>query len=240
MESEPGGGGRRGESPPPSGACHRGAVAVQTAAALSDETPAVRASDVERDQTVGVLRRHAISGRLTLEEFAHRIDLAFDARTRPELEALTRDLPSEPSDAQPRRRRRPKRFTGVAFGSVERKGRWRLPRLAALMVLFGDADIDLRKAEIGGPIVTITALILFGNADFYAPMGVDVDLGGLTVFGHRREHGDEAEPAPDAPLVRVRVFSLFGTSDVWRVAPETRGTYRELIKSVRARERLGA
>ena len=177
---------------------------------------------------------------MTLEEFAHRLDLAFDARTRPELEALTRDLPTEPSDAQPRRKRRPKRFTGAAFASVERKGRWRLPRFASLVVLFGDADIDLRTAEIGGPVVTITAFVLFGNADFYAPTGVDVDLGGLTVFGHRREHGDEVEPAPDAPLVRVRVFSLFGTSDVWRIAPETTGSYRELIKSVRKRERLDA
>jgi Domain of unknown function (DUF1707) len=204
---------------------------------LSDETPALRASDLERDETVGVLRRHAISGRLTLEEFAHRIDLAFDARTRPELEALTRDLPAE---AQPRSKRRPKRFTGVVFGSVERKGRWRLPRFASLLVVFGDADIDLRKAEIGGPVVTITAFILFGNADFYIPTGVDVDLGGLAFFGHRGEHGEDDEPAPDAPLVRVRVFSLFGTSDVWRLPPDTRGTYRELIKSVRKRERLDA
>jgi Domain of unknown function (DUF1707) len=201
---------------------------------VSDQTPALRASDAERDQTVGLLRRHAVSGRLTLEEFAHRIDQAFAARTRAELEALTRDLPA---DVQPRRRRRPKWLTGVVFGSTERKGRWRLPRFALLGVLFGDADIDLRKAEIGGPVVTITALIVFGNADFYVPAGVDVDLGGFTVFGHRGEHGEEVDPAPDAPLVRIRVFSLFGTSDVWHVPPDTRGTYRELIKSVRKRER---
>ena len=202
---------------------------------MSDETPAVRASDVEREHTVGVLHRHTISGRLTLEEFAHRLDLAFQARTRPELEALTRDLPAEPTALEPRTRRRPKRFTGAVFASIERKGRWRLPRRAGLLVVFGDADIDLRTAEIGGPVVTITAFLLFGNADFYVPTGVDVDLGGLTVFGHRREHGDD-EPAPDAPLVRIRVFSLFGTSDVWRVAPDTRGSYRELIKAARELE----
>ena len=220
-------------------ACDGGLIAVQTAADLSDETPAVRASDAEREQTVGVLRRHTINGRLTLEEFAHRLDLAFDARTRPELEALTSDLPGDSSELEPRKRRRPKRFTGVAFGSVERKGRWRMPRRAALAVVFGDADIDLRRAEIGGPVVTITALVLFGNADFYAPTGVDVDLGGMTVFGHRREHGDD-EPTPDAPLVRIRVYSMFGTSDVWRIAPETSGSFRELIRSVKERKRLTA
>ena len=133
----------------------------------------------------------------------------------------------------------PKRFTGVAFGSVERKGRWRLPRFAALTVFFGDADIDLRTAEIGGRVVTITALLLFGNADFYVPTGVDIDIGGATVFGHRREHGDD-EPTPDAPLVRIRVYSLFGTSDVWRIAPETSGSFRELIRSVKERKRLNA
>jgi len=85
---------------------------------------------------------------LTLEEFAHRLDLAFDARTRPELEALTSDLPGDSSELQPRKRRRPKRFTGVAFGSVERKGRWRLPRFAALTVFFGDADIDHGTAPL--------------------------------------------------------------------------------------------
>jgi len=204
---------------------------------LSDQTPALRASDAERDHTVALLRRHAVSGRLTLEEFAHRMDLAFAARTRPELDALRHDLPAE---AQPPKRRRAKWLTGVVFGSIVRKGRWRLPRFALLGVLFGDADIDMRKAEIGGPVVTITALILFGNADFYVPTGVDVDLGGLAIFGHRGEHGEEVEPAPDAPLVRIHVFSLFGTSDVWHVPPDARGTYRELIKSMRARKELGA
>ena len=165
------------------------------------------------------------------------MDLAFAARTRPELEALTHDLPAE---GQPRKRRRAKWLTAVVFGSTERKGRWRLPRFALLGVLFGDADIDVRKAEIGGPVVTITSFVVFGNADFYVPTGVDVDVGGLAVFGHRGEHGEEVEPAPDAPLVRIRVFSLFGTSDVWRVPPEARGSYRELIRSVRGRKELGA
>jgi Domain of unknown function (DUF1707) len=205
--------------------------------ALTDQSPAVRASDAERDQTVALLRRHVDSGRLTLEEFAHRMDLAFAARTRPELDALTHDLPAE---EQPRKRRRAKWLTAVVFGSTERKGRWRLPRFAVLGVLFGDADIDLRKAEIGGPVVTITSFILFGNADFYVPTGVDVDLGGFTVFGHRGEHGEEAEPAPEAPLVRIRVFSLFGTSDVWHVPPDASGSYRELIKSLRRRNQLDA
>ncbi len=204
---------------------------------MSQQTPAVRASDAEREQTVALLRGHAVNGRLTLEEFAQRVEAVYVARTRAELEALTHDVPAESRALEPRTQRRPKRFTGVAFGSVERKGRWRVPRFAGLVAVFGDADIDLRTAEIEHPVVTITSLLLFANADFFVPTGVDVDFGGLTVFGHRREHGDDIAPMPDAPLIRIRVYALFGTSDVWRIAPGTNGSFRELIRSVRRSRR---
>lgn len=205
---------------------------------MTERTPALRASDAERDQTVALLRAQVVEGRLTLEEFAERLDRVYEARTRAELEALTNDLPGDAQDLT-RQTRRAKGFTGVAFGSVERRGRWRVPRTARLAVLFGDADIDLRAAEIHGPDVTINALLLFGNADFYVPRSVDVDLGGFTMFGHRREHGDELELKPEAPLVRIRVFSLFGTSDVWRIPPGMSGSYRELIRSIGKRRELG-
>jgi hypothetical protein len=84
-------------------------------------------------------------------------------------------------------------------------------------VFFGDADLDLRQAELGGPVSSLTAFVLFGNIDLYVPEGIDVDLGGLTVFGHRREWGRDIAPLPGTPLLRVKVFSLFGTADVWRV-----------------------
>jgi hypothetical protein len=204
---------------------------------VADEPPAVRASDGERERTVDILRAHAADGRLTVDEFAQRVDVAHAARTRTELDALVDDLPGDVDTSHQVERRGHKRFTGVAFGSVERRGRWRLPRRAGLAVVFGDADIDLRGAELDGPVVTITAMLLFGNADFYVPTGADIDLGGLTVFGHRREHGDDDAPAAGAPLVRIHVYSLFGTSDVWYVPREASGSYGELIRSVRERGR---
>ena len=46
---------------------------------------------------------------------------------------------------------------------------------------------------------------------------MDVDLSGIAVFGHRREFGSELPARPGMPLLRVRIVSLFGTGDVWRV-----------------------
>src|SRR5438046_6148626 len=137
---------------------------------LSDESPVVRASDAEREQTAELLRRHMVNGRLTLEEFVQRVDAVYGSRSRAELDALTRDLPADSLAPGRRSKLRPKRFTGVAFGRVERKGRWRVPRVATLAVVFGDADLDLRTAEIEDKAVTLTAFVLFGNADFYVPV----------------------------------------------------------------------
>ena len=50
---------------------------------MTDETPAVRASDAEREQTVARLRDATAEGRLSLEEFAQRADRAFAATDLP-------------------------------------------------------------------------------------------------------------------------------------------------------------
>jgi hypothetical protein len=191
----------------------------------------VRASDAERERVALVLRDHAVAGRLTLEELSARLEEAYAARTLAELERVTRELPDTPS---PTIRRRPARLSGVLFGHVERKGRWRVARRSVSLVAWGDLDLDLRHAQIESGAVTLVLLVLFGNADVYVPEGVEVDAGGLTVFGHRHDWGRDVPGRPDAPLVRVRVFSLFGAADVWRVPHGVSGTFRELVQAVRA------
>jgi hypothetical protein len=53
----------------------------------------VRVGDAERDATAAQLREHYTAGRLTLDELNQRLDQAFAARTRADLNAVTRDLP---------------------------------------------------------------------------------------------------------------------------------------------------
>jgi Flp pilus assembly protein TadB len=54
----------------------------------------LRASDQDRDAAVDVLRDAYVAGRLPLEEFDQRVDVAFAARTWGELERVTEDLPT--------------------------------------------------------------------------------------------------------------------------------------------------
>ena len=62
----------------------------------------IRASDEDRRRVVAALERHTGAGRLTLDEFASRVEAAVGARTRAELAAVTSDLPSGEDD-HPRR-----------------------------------------------------------------------------------------------------------------------------------------
>jgi hypothetical protein len=197
------------------------------------ETPAVRASDADRERTVALLRDHAVDGRLTLEEFADRMSVAYAARTNDELDQLVRDLP--PARAQVASRRRPTRFLLAVLGSTERDGRIRVRRRVGCLMAFGNIDLDLRQATIETDVVTVVALGVFGAIDVYVPEGVEVDLHGLALFGHKRANGNDPPPAPGTPLVRVFAFSLFAGIDVWRVPVVwTQKTWREVIRGIRS------
>jgi len=113
----------------------------------------------------------------------------------------------EPAEVQPRLRPLRERRSGPAAGGARR------------------------------PRGLVTALVLFGNIDLYVPERVEVDFGGLAVFGHRREWGRDVPPLPGTPLLRVHIISVFGTADVWRVPLSWTGrTFREVIRSLQRGE----
>lgn len=179
------------------------------------DLPALRASDADRDRTIVLLREHTAVGRLTLEEFTDRMSAAALARTHVELEELTRDLPA--AEAPVVARRRATRFVLSIFGSVERHGRFRAGRRIVCVMAFGSVDLDLRQATAEHPVITIFALGGFGAIDVYVPEGVEVDLHGFVIFGHKGERGNDPPPLPGTPLVRVFTLAAFAGVDAWRV-----------------------
>ena len=54
----------------------------------------MRVGDAEREAAASELREHYASGRLTLDELNERLDKAFAAKTRADLNVLMTDLPS--------------------------------------------------------------------------------------------------------------------------------------------------
>ena len=72
-----------------------------------DQRPGIRVSDADREQTVKLLERHHVDGRLTWEEFSERMEAAFHARTREDLRRVLSDLPSLVEQRPPAERRAP-------------------------------------------------------------------------------------------------------------------------------------
>jgi Domain of unknown function (DUF1707)/Cell wall-active antibiotics response 4TMS YvqF len=201
---------------------------------ITMDDPSLRVSDTDREQAVAALREHLLAGRLTLAEFSERVEAALTARVGGELARVQEDLPAVVPAAGSRRK--PARFTAALFGRAVRRGRLRLRGRAVAASVFGDLDFDLREATIDHGETAVTVLAAFGNADVYVPEGVNVDVGGITVFGHHRDWGRDAG-RPDAPTVHVRVLGLAGTVDVWRVPHDMQGSYSEIFRQLEDRRR---
>lgn len=61
---------------------------------MSPDSPDLRVSDTEREQVAAALGQHLAHGRLTMSELDTRLDVAYAARTRSELDVVLSDLPT--------------------------------------------------------------------------------------------------------------------------------------------------
>jgi hypothetical protein len=171
------------------------------------DLPELRIADADRDRAVAELREHAVAGRLTLEEFAERVDQAYAARTRAELDVVQRDLPAAPATTASARR-----FGLAVMGGMNWRGRIRLPERSTVVALMGGANIDLRRAHIEAPEVTIRAWAIMGGINVTLPPNVEADLDGFSLMGGRSDQ--TRTPPHPAARVRIRAYSLMGGVNV--------------------------
>jgi hypothetical protein len=103
-------------------------------------SPALRASDADRDRVIELLRAAVADGRLDQAEFDERLDAALAARTIDALAPLTADLiaapgsgnaPTLPLAGTPAEPAAELVTIDERHGSVRRDGRWTLPRRLA-------------------------------------------------------------------------------------------------------------
>ncbi|WP_149184189.1 DUF1707 domain-containing protein [Streptomyces sp. TRM49041] len=190
-------------------------------------TPAIRASDADRDRIADILREALAEGRLDTEEHAERVDAAYRAKTVAELEPLVRDLPATrqapgvPAAAQAHGQGhgygygpgetadgRAESLVAV-FSSNTRRGRWRIGPRTTAFSLFGNIEIDLTEATFSQRLTTINATSVFGNVEVRVPENISLRGNGTGVFGNFEVVTLEADD-PEAPVVVVNGYSVFG------------------------------
>src|SRR5277367_5529050 len=149
-------------------------------------SPALRASDADRDRVIEVLRAAVADGRLDPVEFDQRLDAALAARTIDALAPLTADLIALPGSnlafALPPAGPAAELLTiRQKHGTVRRDGRWTLPRRLALRTAWCDVLLDLTRAVRSGPELVIELRVRGGNIELVLAPGMVVDANELAV-----------------------------------------------------------
>ena len=198
-------------------------------AAEGGRSPAVRASDRERDAVVQRVQQAFAEGRLDDTEFDERMRAALTARTHGDLDVLLADLPAEtaaPDPAPATAGRGPGRMAVALKSSVRRGGRWRVPERYTTVVYKGSGWLDLRAAELSGPVTTFLAVAYKSQVTILVPPGVRVEMTGFGVT----QGADEEDPGyrlpTDAPVVHVRGVAYKGTVEITTRPPERRALRR--------------
>jgi hypothetical protein len=163
-------------------------------------------------------------GRLDDTEFDERMRAALTARTHADLDVLLADLPAAtagPGPAPVIPGRGPGRLAIALKSSVRRAGRWRVPERYTTVVYKGSGWLDLRAAELSGPVTTFLAVAYKSTVTILVPPGVRVEMTG---FGVTQGLSDDQDPGyrlpADAPVIHVRGVAYKGTVEITTRPPE--------------------
>jgi hypothetical protein len=191
-------------------------------------TPAIRASDQDRDAIATRLQEAFAERRLDDEEFDQRMRAALTARTHADLDRLVEDLPAPaPRQAMAGPARRPGRFAIALKSSIRRGGRWRVPEHLTSVVYKGSGWLDLRAAELTAPVTTVLAVAYKSRIDIIVPPGVRVEMDGFGVTkGWSPDEEWERQLPHDAPVVHIRGIAYKGTIETISRPPGTDGSRR--------------
>lgn len=222
---------------------------------MTEDLPALRASDADRERVAEILRDALAEGRLVMEEFEERLEATYQARTYAELEPITADLPAVAAAPAPLSLRKDTAAVtawserivaetegssaGVGIlGGFQRKGRWTIGRRFTALCIMGGGEIDLREANFAGPEVVINCWAVMGGVNVVVPPGVQVDVRGLGIMGGFDSPEDGVPGEPGAPRVIVKGLALMGGVAVERkILKAEKRRLKEEQRRLKAQER---
>jgi class 3 adenylate cyclase len=124
----------------------------------------------------------------------------------------TSGIPSaSPTTATPRKT---SRWHIAIMSGHSTRGRWRIGGKTNAVAIMGGCDMDLRRAEIEGPEVEITAFAFWGGVEIIVPEGFDVELRGFSFMGGRSLRLRDVPIVPGSPRIIVRGFAVMGGIEV--------------------------
>ena len=172
------------------------------------EPPAILAGDHDRDTSIEQLSDAVAEGRLTLEEFSDRVELAHAARTQNELARLTGDLPAVRPAAPPAAAAVSRR---AVFSQLVRRGPWELEQRSSCRCIFGTVVLDLTQVRLSGAETELDIFNLFGTVTVIVPEEVQITVTGGGAFASQVIDPPGRPAAPGAPRLRIHARGPGGT-----------------------------
>jgi hypothetical protein len=177
----------------------------------------------ERERVVQTLSAYFAQDQLTLTEFEHRLERAYNVSALDQLRSLIADLPALPvhADTQgaataipalvPSSEVPPRGGMFAVMGAHERTGSWIVPRQLKVVVLMGYAELDLREARFGPGVTDIEVFVMMGGVGIIVPPGVRVEsMGAAFMGGFELQAGDATALSPAHPILRVGGVVVMG------------------------------
>ena len=182
-------------------------------------TPALRASDADRDRVIELLRAAVTDGRLDTAEFEERLGAALTARTIDALAPLTADLVAAPGKGSgltlplAGTTIQPAELVTIKekYGLVRRDGRWVLPRRLVVHTAWCEVTLDLTSAVRSEPELVIEMRVDGGKVELILAPGMLIDANELTVRYGKLEIGKDAiDNTPETLRVRLTGRMRYG------------------------------
>jgi hypothetical protein len=191
--------------------------------AMADSLVALRD---RREQVIARLSEAYAEDLFDVDELERRLDVAHGTGSVAELEALLADLaPSVPTAGTAMVRAGPTAIDDpnrpdtkklrVIMSSVERRGRWSVPRALDLRVLWGNAELDFRDASLGPGITTIHLRVFMGSFEVILPPNLAIEVDVSSFAGSVTErHRVPPDADPARPLIRIVGTVRFGNLEI--------------------------
>ncbi|MEY9861963.1 hypothetical protein ABH935_007606 [Catenulispora sp. GAS73] len=175
------------------------------------KSPALRASDADRDRVIDALRAAVTDGRLDPAEYDERVETALSARTFEALAPLTADLGSGPGagvavppSAATAKAGAKRLVVRQKHGFVRRDGDWTLPEHLVVRTRWSAVELDLTQAVRTGPELVVDMRVVGGGVTLFLAPGMVVDANDLAVkFGGTTITRDSGDGAPTTLRIRI-------------------------------------
>jgi hypothetical protein len=193
--------------------CSHGAISTVSALRAGGK----KACAVPRSTSAASMTQLSSTAQAIATEFDERMRAALTARTHADLDVLLTDLPAASAAATVPAisGRGPGRFAIALKSSVRRAGRWQVPERYTTVVYKGGGWLDLRAAELSGPVTTFLTVAYKSQVTILVPPGVRVEMTG---FGVTQGLADEEDPGyrlpVDTPVIHVRGIAYKGTVEI--------------------------